>query len=492
MNQKAIKHKTPDFLENFRIMQCLSSTENSYTYSVQKKDNLEYFTLKIFTRHSFSKKNYHILSRFTDKYFLIPKSYHHTSKADFLLFENYTTLKEILYGTGLSFGKLLDLGIDLTNIGLELLKYHFFEADISPNNIYQKEDGTFCLGDLNLQKDFPLGTPPYIPPEYKETSSIRKRKSKSNFEKAFLFSICMLLKNIYELTPDWQYNSFKQILNVGSMENPEDRYSSLKELQNLFLQEKKQESVLNSPVFQIKSNHHPLFERKTLFLPKKNSYFLFGTIWGCIIIAGCIFLVTLYQHLHPTQHNILDNTPSFVEKIETVSPIPSIKETEFYIATTPPVHNLATPFVLPSPKNLKNELDVQKTGLTFPPTDITDSINCIYAGENQIEKITMDFDFPYIQELYLNNNKLTDISGLSQIEQLEILCLSYNNIKDITSLTKLKNLYFLDISSNPEFNDMNSLLKMKQLTTLNISNTKISQKKYRLLLKKLPNCHIIY
>lgn len=472
MNRESLKQRkeSSHLLEKWNFIQCLSSTPHSYTYLIQEKTTLSYYILKIFTHHTFSKRKYHILSLFSDKYFILPVTYQHSLNADFLFFEKETTLKEILLDSGLTFHELLDLGIDLIHIGLELKKHHFYEIDISPSNIYQKKDGTFCLGDLNLQKDFIKGTPPYIPPENFKTS-FSKKKTDFNFEKSLSFSICMLLKNIFDLNPLSQSKSFLQILETGLQENPEKRFSSLEEFKDLLLKERKQESFDNSSLFQIEKMNHPLFEKKTISLSNKTNSVFFISLWIGIIITGCIFLTALYQHLHSDSNSIPIET-------STVTSSTNIKESPTTSSTI---------------LSVTKEIDVQKNGLTSFPIDITnpDSVSYIYAGENQLTEISSDFDFPNLKELYLNDNKLYDITGLSHAENLEVLCVSYNNLQDISPLVKLPQLSFLDISSNPKFTDINSLLQMKQLTTLNISNTGLSRKQYELLRRKLPECNII-
>lgn len=504
---KKSKEKDSIFLEEFYFINCLSSTENSYTYSVQKKENHTCSILKIFTHHSFSKKKYNAVSRFSDRYFIIPKLYKHTSDADYIIFKPHTTLKEILYIDGLSLHELLDLGIDLTNIGIELKKSHFFEIDISPNNIYRKDNGTFCLGDLNIQKSFAIGTSPYIPPEYKRSSFFRNISS-SDFDKFMQFSICMLLKNISMLNSPPKESSLENLLSIGLQEEPKQRFSSLKELQEELMKQKKQESPNNLPVFQINTEKHPLFETKTQILPYKNHSVLFIGLWIGMILSGCLFLTNLYQKLHQPKSifAVTETVTPFGESHATkgttitTTPSPAITSgttaspsTSTISGTTSAPYATSASRIASEPPATK-ELDVQKSGLTSLPsqTDDDNSISCIYAGENQIKEISADFHFPYIKELYLNDNNLQNISGLYQARKLEVLCISYNNIKSISSLTELKKLSFLDISSNPEFTDMDSLLKMKQLTTLNLSNTNITKKQYLLLCRKLPDCHIIY
>ncbi len=466
------KNKHPDYIEKFSFCHCFSYTKDCYTYLVQEKESLAYFILKIYTNRSFSKKNYHAVSNFSDKHILLPLSHTHTFQADYLLFNKHTTLKELLGGPGLSFSELLDLGIDLSYASIQLKQHRFFEADISPNNIYRTNDGVFCLGDINFQKDFVIGTTPYIPPETYNTSHKRKRHS-SSFDKSLQFSICMLLKSIYDLSPNFNNTSFENILKIGIAENPVNRFSSLQEMLHSLQNEKTQAIHSDSPVFLLKNINHSLFETKTELISEKNILPVFIFLWSSLIIVGCFLLMLLYKQQHPATFYLPTEAPAFTDKIINLStPIPTVNQHNYNNRT----------------------LDVQNRKLNRFPADAEDAeyIYIIYAGENSIHSLPSPFSFLSVRELYLNENKLSDITSLSQAKDLEVLCLSYNQITDVSSLTNLSKLTFLDVSSNFNFDDIHSLLQMKQLATLNISNTKITKKQYHLLLKKLPDCTIIY
>lgn len=75
---------------------------------------------------------------------------------------------------------------------------------------------------------------------------------------------------------------------------------------------------------------------------------------------------------------------------------------------------------------------------------------------------------------------------------MTILILSYNDIRDVSPISSLTFLKHLDLSSNMHLSGIDALDNLKHLNTLNISNTNVSQKEYRQLVKKLPACHIIY
>ena len=84
-----------------------------------------------------------------------------------------------------------------------------------------------------------------------------------------------------------------------------------------------------------------------------------------------------------------------------------------------------------------------------------------------------------IRALNLWENKLSDISILSEFSSLEIISLSVNQIKDISAFKKLKNVRELYLKDN-EISDINQ-----------IENLKNSKKLEKLLLKHNPITNII-
>lgn len=475
--------------EQWNILRCLSINKNSKTYLLEGNQKNTSCILKTFTNHSFSRFKFRKVSHFSDSYFVLPFSHCYHNNTHFLLYQRYNTLKELLSDTGLSFPDLYSLGIDLTFAAEILIKHHFLEIDINPNNIYQKEDGHFCLGDLNLQSHFILGTPGYLAPELNSQANSIKKITEEQFDKAVQYSVCTLLKKICMLEPSMQANSFQSILDIGLQKKAENRFSSLSDLRNALLSQKDLPGVKDQyQLIQIAQENHKLFQVKTIPFSPKNKLFSYLYLWIFLITAGSFFLVSLY-HYQQAANRISYPSNSYLSKI-------SDSREEILITTTPEFSN-------PSPANFLfpsteiSEIDIQNHRLTSISSALSDipyseEITCLYAGGNQFTEVSSIKRFPHIKEVYLNNNQIQTISGFSTLEQLEILVLSYNQLKDISALSHLKNLTHLDVSSNPDFSDFSTLLNLKKLNTLNISNTSITRKQYRQLHRKFPNCNIIY
>lgn len=78
---------------------------------------------------------------------------------------------------------------------------------------------------------------------------------------------------------------------------------------------------------------------------------------------------------------------------------------------------------------------------------------------------------PNLKELALNNQQLTDITGIKSLD-LKKLGLGSNSINDISSLSGCKGLLDLNLANNP-ISDISPLSKLPSLSSLEISNTKV-------------------
>jgi hypothetical protein len=81
--------------------------------------------------------------------------------------------------------------------------------------------------------------------------------------------------------------------------------------------------------------------------------------------------------------------------------------------------------------------------------------------------------FPYLEELRLDGNQITDLAPLGRLTNLRELYLVSNQITDLTPLSTLTNLRRLDVSSN-QITDVRPLRRMTNLTWLGLRNNQIS------------------
>ena len=98
-------------------------------------------------------------------------------------------------------------------------------------------------------------------------------------------------------------------------------------------------------------------------------------------------------------------------------------------------------------------------------------------------------EFPkYLQILYLNDNKIIDVSDLSNLVNLQILALSYNKITDVSALSNLVNLRLLWLHNN-KITDVSALSNFVNLQILYLSYNQITDVS---ALSNLINLQILY
>ena len=95
-----------------------------------------------------------------------------------------------------------------------------------------------------------------------------------------------------------------------------------------------------------------------------------------------------------------------------------------------------------------------------------------------------------ITELYLYDNRLTDISGIRLFKNLEKLFLDYNQLTDISVLKYLTKLKMLDIKSN-KIKDISVILNLKNLEYLNIRDLRLKSDQIQYI-KSLKNLKELY
>lgn len=115
--------------------------------------------------------------------------------------------------------------------------------------------------------------------------------------------------------------------------------------------------------------------------------------------------------------------------------------------------------------------------LSLPPKAIMDLLKdkvvALNLADNKIFDISTLSEFVGLVKLNLSNNYINDISALSALSKVHSLDLSRNQVKDISLLHRLAQLTQLDLSNN-EIYDIDSLEQLTQLKTLNLACTETS------------------
>ena len=465
----------------------------SKDYTVCRVQNINSrldYIMKVYSFRCFSKRKFEAVSNLTDRYFITPKTRLSIRHTEYIFFPAVDTLKDILYHSGMSFHDILCLGINLIEAVQILSRNGIYEADISPNNIYRNAKGSFCLGDLPLEKSPIFGTPPFIAPEYMDIKfsrssstaasstdtftpgsfSIRSRKQdtrQEQFETSMQYSICSLLLALCKLQKYFCFEEIQNILTKGTSDSPSDRYTSLDELKHVFATLSSHEIPSNESLLLHRKNHL-LFHTKTLPIPK-NGHNIANYAVGILLMVSIIcFIVVIHRYNHMYSGSAPTNHISAAQRFTSVPSSPAAVEVDIQN------HNLYS--FSTAVKNIDNAVDVI----------------CLYAGNNHFSTLDNITELSHLQELYVNENRITDINGINACTSLTTAVLSCNDIRDISALSNLTSLDYLDLSGNRHLSQTEPLYDLDHLQILNISNTSVSKKQYRQLCKKLPACNIIY
>lgn len=114
----------------------------------------------------------------------------------------------------------------------------------------------------------------------------------------------------------------------------------------------------------------------------------------------------------------------------------------------------------------------QKISDLSPLTQLTHLETLVLSG-NGITDLTPLAGLTNLKTLALEHNAITDITPLRFLKKLESLELDYNSITDLTPLAGLTNLKTLNLNCN-SIAEINPLRFLKRLENLSITNNKIS------------------
>jgi Leucine-rich repeat (LRR) protein len=101
--------------------------------------------------------------------------------------------------------------------------------------------------------------------------------------------------------------------------------------------------------------------------------------------------------------------------------------------------------------------------------DLGRYLTVLFIGDNKISDISLLSNFINLRELYIGNNHITDLRPLSGLDKLVVLQLQSNKIGDIKPLSGLINLLELDISNN-QIKDIKPLTPLSKLEYLTLEN----------------------
>jgi hypothetical protein len=503
------------FAKDWSVHSVLSFDSCHTVYLLTHCHDKQKGVLKVYQKQQFSAKKYRLVSKLPDTYLLLPRKYIHTFQADYVLYDKQESLEDMIYSAGLSFQELLTLGIHLTRAAQTLTQAKYYGADINPCNIYCKQDGTFVLGDLDMDKGYPAETSDYVAPERKNA----KKADNTLYDFSMQYSICKLLEALCLLQKDFLTEEMRNLLGRGLQENPHQRFASLEELQQSLSDLSDSTAGISTQLLVLHQKNNPLFMAKTSPLAKKTYPVVNALTTGGLCLSILLFAMVMSREIktvaNPTAITRNDTGETYTSEVSTVeneeeetepfeSEITETEEAEPSESEAIETDDIETEEAEVSDGDIMEtdtdnfqELDVRKKGLysfstITETTENPEDYSCIYGGGNFFSNLNTISSFSHVKEVYLDDNQIRDIGEIKDCTQVEILVLSYNYIEDVTSLETLSSLSHLDLSSNKTLKDISPLGNITSLRTLNISGTKVSEKQYRWLCKKLPQCQIIY
>ncbi len=113
-----------------------------------------------------------------------------------------------------------------------------------------------------------------------------------------------------------------------------------------------------------------------------------------------------------------------------------------------------------------------KTNL-LDPLKLISNLEILYLDNNYLENINGISYFPKLKTLSLSSNKIDSLEKLPLLNSLTELYLSNNTIFNLAGLKNVPNVQTLDIS-NIKINNLSTLPALKKLTYLNLSGNTIS------------------
>ncbi len=236
-------------------------------------------------------------------------------------------------------------------------------------------------------------------------------------------------------------------------------------------------------------------------------------LYGVLILCGLIFLYSVYHtaavvdqtqiskeqtipetYATPTA-NISMNTDTKTPSAD-LSGMPDTTGSTFPAKTSQAPANNETTQRAENPVPMQTVLDIshqnQKDSSFLEKISNPERVLTIFAEGNLFTGPGSFLSFPHLKELYLNQNHLCSLQGISALSSLEILDLSENKISDLSELSKLSHLKILDLAGQKSLRHYDTLKKLTSLQYLILTNTNLSASQVTEIQTALPDCNILF
>lgn len=237
------------------------------------------------------------------------------------------------------------------------------------------------------------------------------------------------------------------------------------------------------------------------------------SLYGVLILCGLIFLYSVYHTAAVADQTQIskeqtipetDATPAANISMNTdtktpsadLSQMPDTTGSTFPAKTSQAPDNNEKTQKAEKPVPVQTVLDIshqnQKDSSFLEKISNPEQILTIFAEGNLFTGPGSFLSFPHLKELYLNQNHLCSLQGISALSSLEILDLSENKISDLSELSKLNNLKILDLAGQKSLKHYDTLKKLTSLQYLILTNTNLSASQVTEIQTALPDCNILF
>ena len=111
--------------------------------------------------------------------------------------------------------------------------------------------------------------------------------------------------------------------------------------------------------------------------------------------------------------------------------------------------------------------------IMVPALQTLTSLQELYLGDNQLTDVSPLATLTSLQELDLSDNPLTDVSPLATLTSLQTLVLEDNQLTDVSPLATLTSLRWLWLGNN-QLTDVSPLATLTSLHTLGLNNNQLT------------------
>ncbi|MCH5267563.1 MAG: protein kinase [Lachnospiraceae bacterium] len=518
--------------KDWKLVSVLRCTNDHVVLSLKNIQNGVPEIAKVISKRKFDNRVHHILSHLSDSNLLTEKRMRSSHSWVMIHYPMLNPLRDYVHDQGMTLSEILYLAENISEAVTSLHEHNLLHLDISPDNIFQDDDGNFLLGDFsNTRRADKKGslttiTPYYTAPECKEGNP---SFASDQYSLAMLLFVLLHDGSVPESEhgdlsrflsrqqkkhtatdvqhpiddvhpmgtpyPAVLYTHFEKALSPEPSARYPDVTSFVSDIQSCLKPLCEDSDYRLQPV----DRDHPFYQIHTIEIsPRHNFHFptllpekvqakkIYASLGLASLIMSLLFGKILSSQIHMSQNrNVKTATTSFSDHAEVTAS-----------ANHPDSEH---------PEDLRerdnepfcNVLDISnKQANTLAELlreeDISSGWNILYGENNAFSSLEELAEFPHIQELYLSGNRITSLQALCSLSELQTLILSDNCCTDLMPISSLPRLTVLDLSGNRDLSQVDCLQQLQDLRLLILTDTSVPLISIQTLQAAIPDCEIVY